>query len=67
MFSAGGGYLVPSASGQISQIPIPGGTLNLPIRRKDLLQSPGRVNINALPSYAPMGNDVPSEFLLHFI
>lgn len=56
----GGGYFVsaPSAQPAMAVASSPG---DLPIQRKDLLYSPGRINLNASPSYNPTGSDMPSK------
>lgn len=63
MVAHGAGYFVSSPSGQPTMAVTcsPG---DLPIQRKDLLYSPGRVNLNASPSYNPNGNDMPSKYII---
>lgn len=62
VYPPGSGYFLPASASPNPPMPVQGLLPNLPIRRKDLLHSPGRVNLHATPSYTANGNDLPSKF-----
>lgn len=59
MYPPGTGYFVPTSPNP--SMPVQSVMQSLPIRRKDLLHSHGRVNLYAQPSYAPSGADLPGK------
>lgn len=60
VYPQSGGYFVPASPNPPMQ-GVQSVAATLPIRRKDLLQSSERANMQALPSFAFNGSDLPSD------